>query len=652
MRATLKRLLTLALAFGLAPSAFSQTHPAVFRATLGAGPASTFPDCGSTRRGAVRRITDGLTGEDCGTGGGTDIHWCECDGSDWIAAAGATADPLTVLGPASVCQAHPFSPNEDGEAYLPVPLLLTETSLMCSLLYMYVEPNQSWAELTSLPGNSLRFFATDAVEGPGLPTPGGKVSISAGNAAGSTDTDGAARGGDLELYAGGSARLNSGDENGGDISLVPGAGVGTGRSGNVVIATGNLTGPSGGFTIIGGTGATDDLILDGSAGTAGSVTITEAGYLRVPNGTSSAASIGTADTNGMFFGAANTAVDFLANNVFVARLNSAGLVLGNSTSSPSISFANANADSANTVSIAREAAGTLALGSTNQQMAFRVYNLGAGLGSTNYERLTLTGVAGASVDIKAETAGSGADSLALNLSGEGPTGTVVLDGSDDVAGSVTVTAAGAMKGPKGGFIVESSDGDWSFRNSGDGASTVIAQDVLLGAGYDAAVGGSYGGVKLASGKLLNWSSTTDALSGASDTGLARSAAGVVKVTDGSTGIGKLLYAKAVTPDIDGETTTAVQSGTLWTNTGDGDGEAITLLNDPGIGVQYCFGVDVAQTITVAPSTGETLYYGTDNCVASLTSNAIGSTLCVVAVTGGTGAKWFTLSSTGTWTCND
>jgi len=114
----------------------------------------------------------------------------------------------------------------------------------------------------------------------------------------------------------------------------------------------------------------------------------------------------------------------------------------------------------------------------------------------------------------------------------------------------------------------------------------------------------------------------------------------------------LLGKRQVTPDIDGETTTAAQSGTLWTNTGDGDGEAITLLNDPTIGVNYCFAVDVAQTITVAPSTGETLYYGTDNCVASLTSNAIGSTLCVTAITGGSGAKWFTMSHEGTWTCND
>lgn len=52
----------------------------------------------------------------------------------------------------------------------------------------------------------------------------------------------------------------------------------------VADTTGNITGPSGGFSIIGGTAATDDLILDGSAGTAGSVTITEAGVISASSG--------------------------------------------------------------------------------------------------------------------------------------------------------------------------------------------------------------------------------------------------------------------------------------------------------------------------------------------------------------------------------
>ena len=120
-------------------------------------------------------------------------------------------------------------------------------------------------------------------------------------------------------------------------------------------------------------------------------------------------------------------------------------------------------------------------------------------------------------------------------------------------------------------------------------------------------------------------------------------------TGGSAGV---RMRRHVVADTNGETTTAIQSNTLWTNTGDADGQAFTLLNDPTIGVQYCFAVDAAHTLTVAPSAGESLYFGTDQCVVSLTSNSVGSTLCVVATVGGSGGKWMTLSSMGSWTCND
>jgi hypothetical protein len=108
----------------------------------------------------------------------------------------------------------------------------------------------------------------------------------------------------------------------------------------------------------------------------------------------------------------------------------------------------------------------------------------------------------------------------------------------------------------------------------------------------------------------------------------------------------------VTVDIDNETTTLANSSTTWTNTGDGDGTTFTLLNDPTIGAQYCFAVVAAQILTVAPSAGEHLYDGTDECTVSLTSNAVGSTVCITAVTAGSGGFWFETSKTGTWTCND
>jgi len=773
--------------------------------------------------------------------------------------SGAAADPLTVLGPASVCQAHPLSPNEDGEAYLPVPLLLTETSLMCSLLYMYVEPNQSWAELTSLPGNSLSFFATDAVEGPGLPTPGGKVSISAGNAAPSTDTDGAARGGDLELHAGGSARLNSGDENGGDISLVPGSGVGTGRSGNVVIATGNLTGPSGGFSIIGGTGATDDLILDGSAGTAGSVTVSEAGimypsggYAYPDFGTSAAPwwsvktrvvdASGTSATfgNGGSTGPAGTYMgDGISWEGSSSDTNELFLTLTNPTADRTITLPDAtgtvalleglNSYTGKSTFTATPTGATVSDGSVYINPA----SMAAGESTAwTYEAgWSFTGMAGGGVtpsfgDLDGDgdkdliTGGDSGDVYAYKNTGTALSPAWTREAGWDIAdiGERSAPTLGDLDGdgdldlmmgekneiygykntgstsaptwtaeatwnivttnghqPKPTLVDMDGDGDldigfstlysygitwykntgsaaapawtsdtaWNYANAyqklafadldGDGDLDMLyGRDSIINAvknngtvnaptwdvytgwnnnvnrefvalvdldsdGDADTIAGQDGGSTTVSGYR-----NTGSLGAAGNTlfgvavggtqkmrvgGLATDITGQVNVTGSVYSTGSLilegssaddyeltlaatnptadrtitlpdatgtvvLNVRVVTPDIDGETTTLANSATVWTNTGDGDGEAISLLNDPTVGTNYCFAVDVAQTITVAPSTGETLYYGTDQCVVSLTSNAIGSTLCVVAITGGSGAKWFTMSSMGSWTCND
>jgi len=322
----------------------------------------------------------------------------------------------------------------------------------------------------------------------------------------------------------------------------------------VADTTGNITGPAGGFSIIGGTGATDTLTLDSTSN------------------------------------ATNGAVKVAAGN------------------------------------------------------SFRLMLLDTDAG--NYESLNFTASAGA-FDVRPATAGAGSDVIALTLAGEGPTATLTLDGSDDVAGSVTVT--------KEGNVVLY--GDTYLRR--DSAGAISLTDYPVSAYGDLSVRALVASGGISTSSLLNLTGGASAIEieGSVADGFETSLVATNPTADrtitlpDATGT-VVLNVRVVTPDIDGETTTLANSATTWTNTGDGDGEAITLLNDPGIGVQYCFAVDVAQTITVAPSTGETLYYGTDNCVASLTSNAIGSTLCVTAITGGSGAKWFTLSDTGSWTCND
>jgi hypothetical protein len=98
-------------------------------------------------------------------------------------------------------------------------------------------------------------------------------------------------------------------------------------------------------------------------------------------------------------------------------------------------------------------------------------------------------------------------------------------------------------------------------------------------------------------------------------------------------------------------TAAADDGIVLTNTGDTDGATITLMNDPVAGLMHTVIVTAAQTLTIVPSSGETLYWNGDQCVASITSATIGSTIHIRAATGGSGAIWVATGG-GTVACND
>ncbi len=64
---------------------------------------------------------------------------------------------------------------------------------------------------------------------------GPAVTITAGAAVAGSSTVGGAAGGSVTIAAGAATRLTSGNANGGDVVLTPGAGIGTGTAGNVVV---------------------------------------------------------------------------------------------------------------------------------------------------------------------------------------------------------------------------------------------------------------------------------------------------------------------------------------------------------------------------------------------------------------------------------
>ena len=168
--------------------------------------------------------------------------------------------------------------------------------------------------------------------------------------------------------------------------------------------TGAITGAT---SIIGGTGAADTLTLDGSAATAGYATITAGGALTLSSGSVTA-------FHGLFSG-------FIKAGTYLTLNNLAYLY----------------PDAAEVIAQRNEAAA----------QTFRLYGTADVAGTfTNYARLSIAATDGTST-ITTETAGTAADDQNLVVKGEGPTATLTLDGSDDVAGAVTVSAAGRIDAP-------------------------------------------------------------------------------------------------------------------------------------------------------------------------------------------------------------
>lgn len=99
-----------------------------------------------------------------------------------------------------------------------------------------------------------------------------------------------------------------------------------------------------------------------------------------------------------------------------------------------------------------------------------------------------------------------------------------------------------------------------------------------------------------------------------------------------------------------KTTTLAESGEVYTNTGDADGSTYTLLNDPTIGVQWTFVAMEAQTMTISPSTGETIEADGSVCADVRIGAAVGESLTLIAAEGGAGGVFTPIASHGGFTC--
>ena len=170
-----------------------------------------------------------------------------------------------------------------------------------------------------------------------------------------------------------------------------------------------------------------------------------------------------------------------------------------------------NANSATQdVRIYRDAAATLAQRNGTNAQTLRVYS--SYTDASNFERLSLSTTAGSSVNISAETLGTGGDNLDIVLT---PAGT-----------GATLHPVGTFSKPGIGFI--------GFTGTGMYTTLSGANVVLTGSGLPVLnVAATYCGFPTAA--VVGWSSSGSAGANPSDVAFARNAAGIVEVCSGTAG---------------------------------------------------------------------------------------------------------------------
>lgn len=163
------------------------------------------------------------------------------------------------------------------------------------------------------------------------------------------------------------------------------------------------------------------------------------------------------------------------------------------------------------------------------------------------------------------------------------------------------------------------------------------------------IGAATAAIGIASGQQVKFSTSNNAENTLA-TGI-KGASGVVTITDGSTGIGKLLNSRlveantavAASPNV----LTATESGTVLTNEG-ATAENYHTLPTAVAGYQFTFICQDVDGIRVVANTGDTIRV-IDKVTAAagyLSSTTIGSYVTLVAINA---TEWFATSIGGVWT---
>lgn len=112
-------------------------------------------------------------------------------------------------------------------------------------------------------------------------------------------------------------------------------------------------------------------------------------------------------------------------------------------------------------------------------------------------------------------------------------------------------------------------------------------------------------------------------------------------------VAKLASICPVTPVTTTATPASTDSGTTFSNEGDGDGATVTLPTAIA-GLQFTFVVQAAQTLTITANSGDTIRIGSSVTAAagSITCSTVGSAITLQAINA---TEWFAVAAVGSWT---
>ena len=159
------------------------------------------------------------------------------------------------------------------------------------------------------------------------------------------------------------------------------------------------------------------------------------------------------------------------------------------------------------------------------------------------------------------------------------------------------------------------------------------------------------GVQITSDGQFSFVNSTASAAGAPSSGFAYQASGVIRVTDGNTGIGSILSKALVEANTAGSgapnVLVGIESGTILTNE-DATAQNYHTLPTAVAGLVFEFVVQDADGIRVVAATGDTIQdVGTVSATAGyIQSTTIGSVIRLAAINA---TQWVVMSKQGTWT---